>query len=69
MEQTGVMVVISGFSGVGKGTIIRNLMEKYKNYALSISATSRAPRAGEKEGVHYFFKTREEEKMYRLAIS
>ena len=60
MEQTGVMVVISGFSGVGKGTIIRNLMEKYKNYALSISATSRAPRAGEKEGVHYFFKTREE---------
>lgn len=60
MRQTGVMVVISGFSGVGKGTVIKHLMERYHNYALSISATSRNPREGEYEGIHYFFKTKEE---------
>ncbi len=57
----GVPVIISGFSGVGKGTIIKKLTELYpNNYPLSISATTRSPRPGEKEGVHYFYKTREE---------
>lgn len=60
----GVLVVVSGFSGAGKGTVMKSLMGKYDNYGLSISATSRNPRPGETEGVEYFFKTREEfEKM------
>ncbi len=53
-------MVISGFSGAGKGTVTRRLISDYPDYALSVSATSRAPREGEKDGVHYFFKTREE---------
>lgn len=54
------MLVISGFAGTGKGTLVSALLEKYDNYALSVSATTRSPRQGEKDGVHYFFKTREE---------
>lgn len=60
MSKRGVLVVISGFSGVGKGTVVKKLMEQYEQYALSISATTRSPREGEQEGVHYFYKTREE---------
>ena len=57
----GLLTVISGFSGVGKGTLVRELLSRYPDqYVLSISATSRAPRAGEQEGVHYFYRTREE---------
>ena len=57
----GLLTVISGFSGVGKGTLVRELLSRYPDqYVLSISATSRAPRTGEQEGVHYFYKTREE---------
>lgn len=53
--------MVSGFSGAGKGTIMKELLAKYEqNYALSISATTRAPRPGEKDGVEYFFKSREE---------
>lgn len=59
MSKTGVLAVVSGFSGAGKGTLMRRLTEKYDNYALSISATTRKPREGEQEGVSYFFKTRE----------
>ena len=56
--QTGILTVVSGFSGSGKGTIMKRLMEKYpQNYALSISATTRAPRPGEVDGREYFFKT------------
>lgn len=57
--------MVSGFSGAGKGTIMKELLAKHEqNYALSISATTRAPRPGEKDGVEYFFKSREEfEKM------
>lgn len=63
MKQ-GVLVVVSGFSGAGKGTAMKRLLEKYDNYALSISATTRAPREGEADGREYFFKTVEEfEKM------
>ena len=60
MNRKGVLVILSGFAGSGKGTIIRELMQKYDNYALSVSATTRRPREGEVEGVHYFFKTEEQ---------
>lgn len=56
----GVLVVLSGFSGSGKGTLISLLMKKHDNYTLSVSATTRSPRPGETEGVSYFFKTQEE---------
>jgi guanylate kinase len=58
--KKGVLVVVSGFSGAGKGTVTRRLVEENDGYALSISATSRQKRGGEEEGVHYFFKTKEE---------
>ena len=60
MKRKGVLFVISGFAGAGKGTLVRMLVEKYDNYALSVSATTRKPRDGEIEGVHYFYKTKEE---------
>ena len=44
MNEHGVLAVISGFSGAGKGTLMKALLEKYDNYALSISATTRNPR-------------------------
>ena len=56
----GQLIIISGFSGSGKSTITKLLLEKYDNYALSVSATTRKPREGEKEGVSYFFKTEDE---------
>lgn len=59
MKKTGVLTVISGFSGVGKGTIVKKLVAE-QGYALSISATSRGPREGEVHGREYFFLTREE---------
>ena len=57
--KRGKLLVISGFSGVGKGTVVHRLLERYPNYKISISATTRQPRNGETEGVHYFFLTRE----------
>ena len=59
MNRTGVLIVISGFSGAGKGTLMKKLMDCYSNYALSISMTTRAPRPGEENGVHYFFVDKE----------
>lgn len=56
----GVLTVVSGFSGSGKGTIMKALLKKYDKYALSISATTRSPREGERNGREYFFKTKEE---------
>ena len=56
----GILSVVSGFSGAGKGTLTKALLEKYDNYALSISATTRDPRPGEQDGVQYFFKTQQE---------
>lgn len=53
----GVLVIVSGFSGAGKGTVMKRLMEKYDSYSLSISATTRKPRDGEEDGREYFFKT------------
>ena len=60
MNQRGILVVVSGFSGSGKGTLMKALLEKYDNYALSISATTRQPRAGEENGREYFFVTKEQ---------
>lgn len=60
MNRKGILVVVSGFSGVGKGTLMRCLTEKYGFYSLSISATTREPRDGEEDGREYFFKTKEE---------
>lgn len=51
----GVLTVISGFSGAGKGTVVRQLLEK-QEYSVSISATTRAPREGEVDGESYFLK-------------
>ena len=59
-RSKGILLVISGFAGTGKGTLVHELLEKYDNYALSVSATTRAPRPGEIDGVHYFFKSKEE---------
>ena len=55
----GRLIVISGFSGSGKGTVVKKLVEKY-DYSLSISATTRAPREGEVDGKDYYFKTVED---------
>lgn len=60
MDNRGALVVVSGFSGAGKGTLMKALVSKYGNYALSISATTRSPREGETDGREYFFKTAEE---------
>lgn len=60
MSENGILVVVSGFAGAGKGTLMKKLIARYNNYSLSVSATSRQPRPGEEEGVSYFFKTRDE---------
>lgn len=57
MDNQGSLVVVSGFSGAGKGTVMKALISRYDNYALSVSATTRAPREGETDGKEYFFKT------------
>lgn len=63
-NRKGILIVVSGFSGAGKGTLMKKLLQEYDNYALSISATTRSPRQGEVDGREYFFKTTEEfEKM------
>ena len=64
MKDKGLLLVISGFSGAGKGTVVKRLLEQHNDYALSISATTRLPREGEQDGREYFFKSKEEfEKM------
>ena len=60
MIGKGIIVVVSGFSGAGKGTLMKELMKRYDNYELSISATTRNPRPGEENGREYFFITKEE---------
>ena len=60
MTNQGKLIVVSGFSGSGKGTVISDITGRYDNYALSVSATTRSPRPGEIDGKSYFFKTREE---------
>ena len=61
MSKEGLLLIVSGPSGAGKGTICNKLLQKYPGqYALSISATSRQPRGAETDGVEYFFKTADE---------
>lgn len=61
MDKRGILVVVSGFSGAGKGTIMKRLLEEYTDrYALSISATTREPRPGEIHGKEYFFVSKDE---------
>ncbi|HIT07023.1 MAG TPA: guanylate kinase [Candidatus Scybalocola faecipullorum] len=61
MKKDGILIIVSGFSGAGKGTVMERFLEKYADeFCLSVSATTRQPRAGEVDGVHYFFKSRAE---------
>lgn len=59
MKRKGILIVVSGFSGAGKGTLMKQLVHSYDNYALSVSMTTRNPRPGEEEGKEYFFVSRE----------
>ena len=58
--RKGLLIVLSGPSAAGKGTVCKALLEKHPEIALSVSCTTRLPRTGEKEGVNYFFKSEEE---------
>lgn len=58
-DNKGILIVISGFSGAGKGTLVRELLRRHsQDYVLSVSMTTRAPRPGERDGVEYFFTDR-----------
>lgn len=59
-DDHGLLIVLSGPSGVGKGTVCARLMGRHPEIKLSVSVTTRAPREGEKEGVSYFYRTKEE---------
>lgn len=59
MKREGILVVISGFAGTGKGSVVNGLVKQHEQYALSVSMTTRNPRPGEEEGVSYFFVDRE----------
>lgn len=59
MKRKGILIVVSGFSGAGKGTLMKRLVQDFDNYALSISMTTRNPRPGETDGKEYFFVSRE----------
>ena len=58
--KKGLLIVISGASGTGKGTVCKELLARERGLAYSVSATSRAPRAGEQDGREYYFRTRAE---------
>ena len=60
MSNRGMLIILSGPSGSGKGTIIKRLLQERADTVLSVSATTRAPRPGELNNVHYYFKTRAE---------
>ena len=59
-STTGLLIVVSGPAGVGKGTINAELMNRNPKIRMSVSVTTRDPRPGEVEGVHYFFKSVDE---------
>lgn len=66
MSEQGLLVIFSGPSGSGKGTVLRSLLPGHSDIVLSISTTTRSPRPGERDGVEYFFRSREEfEQMIR----
>ena len=60
MTRKGSLIVISGFSGVGKGTIVEYIRTKYEDYEVSVSCTTRAPRENEVNGREYYFISRDE---------
>lgn len=60
MPEQGLLVIFSGPSGSGKGTVLQSLLTGRTDLVVSVSATTRAPRPGEQEGVNYFFRTRQE---------
>ena len=60
MKKRGLLIVISGPSGAGKGTICKELLEQNNNLFISVSATTRSPRAGVVDGVNYHFLSKEE---------
>ena len=60
MEQYGKMIAFAAPSGAGKSTVVRHLLHKYKELAFSVSATTRAPRPGEENGVQYYFLSPED---------
>jgi len=59
-NKRGLLLVVSGPSGAGKGTVCADILKRYPEFKLSVSATTRAPRPGEEDGVNYFFLTRDE---------
>lgn len=59
MKRKGILIVVSGFSGAGKGTLMKKLIGSYDNYALSVSMTTRNKRPGEQDGKDYFFVSKE----------
>ncbi|MBE0417379.1 MAG: guanylate kinase [Coriobacteriia bacterium] len=59
-SHSGEVFIVSGPSGAGKGTLVQSLLQRLPGLWLSVSATTRAPRSGEREGVHYVFLTAEE---------
>jgi len=60
MLNTGKLIVLTGPSGVGKGTLVKELLSRYPDIYLSVSATTRSPRPGEINGQHYYFVSRSE---------
>jgi guanylate kinase len=58
--REGILTIVSGFAGSGKGTVMKQLLARHEGYALSVSATTRSPRKGERDGVDYFFRTKEQ---------
>ena len=60
MKKKGLLIVISGPSGAGKGTICKEWLRRLPNAVLSVSATTRPPRPAEKDGINYFFKAQDE---------
>lgn len=60
MNKKGQLIVVSGPSGVGKGTVLKSYLAGSSNTVYSVSATTRQPRPGEENGIHYYFLTKEE---------